>query len=182
MHTCRRLQQNIILASIFQLVRFFTVPNSAVMCHQVSFSTYTGWWPIRFPLIKRVSRSKWLSCHAPWCFWLSRILPILSGRTAKIPELPIARCNGPIKDQANKVSQLIRNGITIVWQNGVDHCWHIKLPEARKPFFDQLMKLFQPQNLQDPDHTINVKSAKLGEVKLISIHNNVISKQNFSKQ
>ena len=35
------------------------------------------------------------------------------------PEFPIARWNGPIKDQVRKVSQLIRKGIPIVWQNGI---------------------------------------------------------------
>ena len=83
------------------------------------------------------------------------------------PKFPIARWNGPIKYQVRKVSQLIRNGIPIVWQIGVDHCRHIKWPQANKPFFDQLVELRQPQNLQDTDHTINVKSAKLGQVNLI---------------
>ena len=93
---------------------------------------------------------------------------------------PVARCNGPKKDQTRKDSQLTRIGIPIVWQNGVDHCRHIKMPQANKPFFDQLVELLKPQNLQDADHTINVKSARLGQVKLIKYFLSILTLPSMS--
>ena len=82
-------------------------------------------------------------------------------------EFPVAQWEGSVDDHVVKVNYLMRHNVPLLWRGGVNH-WHgLKLPQVEELTFTEVAtELLVPHKLQSSAATINVKSAKSGELSL----------------
>ena len=80
-----------------------------------------------------------------------------------------AEWQGPHDNQTEHLGNLLRHGNPLTWRNGAKHCRGMKVPKfaAKKGFVAEIKRLLRPTNLAETDSPIEVKSAKIGEVKKI---------------
>ena len=78
-----------------------------------------------------------------------------------------AEWQGPQDNQTEHLGHLLRHGVPLIWRNGAKHCRGLKVPKfsAKKSFVAKIKRLLRPFNLAEPDAPIEVKSARIGEVK-----------------
>ena len=82
-------------------------------------------------------------------------------------KFPVAQWEGNVDDHVVKFNSLMRHSVPLLWRGGVNHCHGLKLPQVEELAFTEVVQqLLVPQKLQASAATINVKSAKLGEVSL----------------
>ena len=82
-------------------------------------------------------------------------------------KFPVAQWEGNVDDHVVKFNSLMRHSVPLLWLGGVNHCHGLKLPQVEELAFTEVVQeLLVPQKLQASAATINVKSAKLGEVSL----------------
>ena len=67
----------------------------------------------------------------------------------------------PHDNQTEHLGQLLRHRVSLTWRNGAKHCIGLKVPKffAKKGFVAEIKRL------AEPDAPIEVKSARIGEVK-----------------
>ena len=78
-----------------------------------------------------------------------------------------AEWQGPHDNQTDHLGHLLRHGVPLIWRNGAKHCAGLKIPKfsAKKGFVAEIKRLLRPVNLAELDAPIEVKSARIGEVK-----------------
>ena len=82
-------------------------------------------------------------------------------------EFPVAQWEGNVEDHVFKFNSLMRHSVPLLWRGGVKHCHGLKLPKVEELAFGEVVaELLVPHKLQSSAATINVKSAKIGEVSL----------------
>ena len=83
-------------------------------------------------------------------------------------EFPVAQWKGNIDDHVVKFNSLKRHSMPLLWRRSVNHCHGLKLPQVEELAFTEVVKeLPVLHKLQSSAATINVKSAKTGEVGLL---------------
>ena len=77
-----------------------------------------------------------------------------------------AQWQGPHSNQTQHLGYLLRHGVPLIWKDGAEHCDGLKVPKMNldRGFTTEVKRILKPRNLVDPNETIEVKSAKLGEV------------------
>ena len=77
-----------------------------------------------------------------------------------------AQWQGPHSNQTQHLGYPLRHGVPLIWKDGAEHCDGLKVPKMNldRGFTTEVKRILKPRNLVDPNETIEVKSAKLGEV------------------
>ena len=78
-------------------------------------------------------------------------------------KFPVAQREGNVDDHVVKFNSLMRHSVPLMWRGGVNHCHGLKLPQVEELAFTEVVT---DHKLQSSAATINVKSAKNGEVSL----------------
>ena len=75
---------------------------------------------------------------------------------------------GPKERQIEHLGNLLRHGVPLLWQGGAQHVEGLNVPfiEEGKPFHRVVNDLLKPHLLLDPYEKLEVKSAKIGIVRM----------------